>query len=131
MKLEQSPLNLSSVTRFLIHYKDHMSIKKLKQFYCRDVLLKRGTVIRRVKKFLKSLNKKKSAISSCTPEKVLIGSIDTYLPIFTDIVNISIRNGTFPEDLKSAEVTPPFRKADPFDKVNCRPIGLLPHVWKI
>ena len=78
-----------------------------------------------VKKVIKSLNKKKSAISSCIPVKVLLDSVDTYLPIFTDIINSSIRNGTFPEELKLAEMTPIFKKAEPVDKVNCRPVGLL------
>ena len=80
-----------------------------------------------VKKVIKSLNKKKSAISSCIPVKVLIDSVDTYLPIFTDIINSSIRNGTFPEELKLAEVT----SVDPFDKVNYRPVSLLSHVSKV
>ena len=84
-----------------------------------------------VKKVIKSLNKKKSAISSCIPVKVLTDSVDTYLPIFTDIINSSVRNGTFPEELKLAEVTPLFKKADPFDKVNCRPVSLLLHVSKV
>ena len=53
--------------------------------------------------------------------KVLIDSVDTYLPIFTDIINSSIRNCTFPKELKLAEVTPLFKKADSFDKVNYRP----------
>ena len=46
--------------------------------------------------------------------KVLSDLVDTYLPIFTDIVNNSIRNGTFPEEIKLAEVIPLFKKADPF-----------------
>ena len=70
-----------------------------------------------VKKVIKSLNKKKSAISSCIPVKVLIDSVDTYLPIFTDIINSSIRNGTIPKELKLAELTPLFKKTDPIKKV--------------
>ena len=71
------------------------------------------------------MNKKKSAISSCIPAKVLIDSVDTYLPIFTDIINNSKRSDTFPEELKLAEVTPFFKMADHFDKVNYRPVSLL------
>ena len=78
-----------------------------------------------VKKVIKSLNKKKSAISSCIPAKVLIDSVDTYLPIFTDIINNSKRSDTFPEELKLAEVTPFFKMADHFDKVIYRPVSLL------
>ena len=82
------------------------------------------------KKVIKSLNKNKSAISSFIPVKVLINSVDMYLPIFTDVINSSIRNGTFSEELKLAEVTPLFKKADPFDKINYRPVILLSHVSK-
>ena len=63
--------------------------------------------------------------------KALIDSVDTYLPIFTDIIKSSIRNDTFPEELKLAEVTPLFKKADPFDKVNYRPVSLLSYVSKV
>ena len=75
------------------------------------------------------MNKKKSAISSCIP--VLIDSVDTYLPIVTDIVNSSIRNGTYSEQLKLAEVIPLFKKTDPFDKVNYRPLSLMSYVSKV
>ena len=75
--------------------------------------------------------RKKPTISSCIPVKVLIDSVDIYLPIFTDIIISSIRNGTFSEELKLAEVTPYFKKADPFDKVNYRPVSLLSHVSKV
>ena len=76
-----------------------------------------------VKKVIRSLNEKKSAISSCVPVRVMIDSVDTYLPMFTDIINSSIRNSLFPEELKLAEVTPLFKKADRFDKVNYRPVS--------
>ena len=55
---------------------------------------------KKVKKVMKSLNKKKSAISSCIPVKVLIDSVDTYLAIFTDSITSSTNNGTFSEELK-------------------------------
>ena len=61
-----------------------------------------------MKKVIKPLDKKKSAISSCIPVKVLIDSVDTYLPIFTDIINSNIKNVIFPEELKLAEMNPLF-----------------------
>ena len=79
----------------------------------------------------KSLNKKKAAISTCIPVKILVDSIDTYLPVLTDIINNSVRNGTFPDELKLAEVTPIFKKADLFDITNYRPVSLLSHVSKV
>ena len=77
-----------------------------------------------VKKVIKSFNKKKSTISSHILVKVLIDCGDTYLPIFTDIIN-----STFPEELKIAEVTTLFKKAGLFDKIDYRPA--LSHVLKV
>ena len=77
------------------------------------------------------MNKKKAAISTCIPVKILIDSIDRYLPVLTDIINNSIRNGTFPDELKLVEVTPIFKKAHPFDITKYRPVSLLSHVPKV
>ena len=109
-----------------------MRIKKIKETYeIAEKFHLKEVSSEEEKKFIKALSKKKSAISSCIPVKVLIDSVDTYLPIFTDIINSSIRNCTYPEELKLAEVTPLFKKADPFDKVNYRPVSLLSHVSKV
>ena len=126
LKLKQSPPKFPSIPNLLIYYRDHMSIKKIKETYkITDKFHLKEVSSEEVKKVIKSLNKKKSAISSCIPVKVLIDSVDTYLPIFTDIINSSIRNDTFPE------VTPLFKKADPFNKGNYRPVSLLSHVSKV
>ena len=62
-----------------------MSINKIKEtdkiaekFHLKEVSSEE------VKKVIKSLNKKKSAIISV---KVLIDSVDMYLPLLTDIIN--------------------------------------------
>ena len=111
LKLKQSPPKFSLIPNLLIHYRDDLSVKKVKEtykivekFHLKEVSSKE------VKEVIKSSNKKKSAISSCIPVKVLIDSIDTYLLLFTDIINSSIRNSTFPEELKLHEVTPLFKK---------------------
>ena len=53
------------------------------------------------------------------------------MPILTDIINNSIKNGVFPDELKLAEVIPLFKKADPFDKSNYCPVSLLSHMSKV
>ena len=45
--------------------------------------------------------------------------------------NIAISNSEFPENLKLADVTPVFKKKDPLDKTNYRPVSVLPPVSKI
>ena len=106
--------------------------KKIKQTYkTADKFYLKEVSSEEVKKVIKSLNKKKLAISSCIPAKFLIESVDTYLPKFADIINSPKRNDTFPEGLKLAEVTSLFKKADPFDKVRYRPKSLLSHFSKV
>ena len=39
-------------------------------------------------------------------------TIDVHVSILTKIINSSIRNGCFPDELKAAEVTPIFKKND-------------------
>ena len=49
----------------------------------------------------------------------------------TKIINESIYEGTFPSELKLAEVTPVFKKLDCMNKENYRPVSLLSHVSKV
>ena len=44
--------------------------------------------------------------------------MDFYLLLLIYIINDSLKRGIFPDELKLAEVTPLFKKADPFDKLN-------------
>ena len=56
--------------------------------------------------------------------------MDIYLPFLTDIINDSLKRGIFSDELKLAEVIPLFKKRDPFDKTNYRPVSLLSHISK-
>ena len=114
LKLKKSPSKFQSLSKLVTHYKDHLSIQKIKEtFKIKEKFEFNEVSSEEVKKVIKSLNKKKAAISTYIPVKILIDSSDTYLPILTDIINNSIRNGTFPDELKLAEVIPIFKKADP------------------
>ena len=42
-----------------------------------------------------------------------------------------IETGTFPESMKLAEITPVFKKKDPLNKNNYRPVSVLPIVSKL
>ena len=83
-----------------------MSVKIIKEthkiaekFYCKHLSSAE------VKKLKKSLNKKKSAISSCIPVKVQTDSVYTYIPGITDIKS-SIRSDTYPEELNPLSGNP-------------------------
>ena len=50
---------------------------------------------------------------------------DIHLSLITKIINLSLENGCFPDDLKFAEVRPIFKKSDDLDKENYRPVSVL------
>ena len=46
-------------------------------------------------------------------------------------INFSIANSKFPNRLKEAQVIPVYKKTDPLDKHNYRPISILPYISKL
>ena len=58
---------------------------------------------------------KPTPVEDIHPE-ILKSTIDIHAPIIAKIINLSLRNGCFPDDLKVAEVTPIFKKNDDLDK---------------
>ena len=56
--------------------------------------------------------------------------MDIYLLLLTDAINDFLKRGIFSDELKLAEVIPLFKKRDPFDKTNYRPVSLLSHISK-
>ena len=58
-----------------------------------------------VKREIMNLNSKKATCQGAIPAKILKQFCDSYLPIITKIIKESITEGTFPIELKLAEVT--------------------------
>ena len=78
--------------------------------------------------------------NSLDPTKKTIGAIPTKIvklankQICTDLancINECIKKNKFPKELKITHITPIFKKDDPLDKTNYRPISMLPTVSKI
>ena len=65
------------------------------------------------------------------PAKMLKSAIDVHVSLPTKTINLSIRNGCFPDEMKAAEVIPIFKKNDDLGKENYRPVSVLLHVSKI
>ena len=63
--------------------------------------------------------------------KILHLSKDVIMGPTTSLVNRMIADGRFPASLKEARVSPVFKKKDPFDVQNYRPISILPITSKI
>ena len=62
---------------------------------------------------------------------MLKSTTDIHASILTKIINLSLRNGCFPDDLKAAEVSPIFKQNDDLEKENYRPVSVLPPMSKV
>ena len=72
-----------------------------------------------------------SAIALELGPKILRQSAEVTANTLQLLFNNAISNSEFPENLKLADVTPVFKKKDPLDKTNYRPVSVLPPVSKI
>ena len=66
---------------------------------------------------------------TCGPNNIPISIFTTFKKEFSkplsDIINLSILTGTFPETMKIAKIAPVFKKDDKLNCSNYRPISLL------
>ena len=84
-----------------------------------------------LKKEILNRNNKKATREGDIPVNLLKGSIDTYLLAFTEIINCSFEQNEFPNELKLADIIPIFKKKDPLNKENYRPVSILSHMSKV
>ena len=84
-----------------------------------------------IKKIIRNLKPKKSSGVDNISLILLKMSSDSLVDPLTAIINQSLNNGVFPDKLKIAKVIPVFKKDDPHDFNNYRPISLLPTFSKV
>ena len=84
-----------------------------------------------IRKEISKLDGSKATPVGDIPAEMLKSTVDVHVSLLTKIINLSIQNGCFPDELKAAEVTPIFRKNDDLDKGNYEPVNVLPHVSKV
>ena len=80
---------------------------------------------------LKKINGKKAITFQNIPRKSLKDNGKVCAPVLTKIINNEIKNSTFPNKLKSADIIPIFKKdkkkrKDATDAMNYRPVSVLP-----
>ena len=83
------------------------------------------------KKEILNLNNKKATREGDIPVNLLKRPIDIYLPVLNEIINSSFEQNEFPNELKLAGIIPIFKKKDPLNKENYRPVSILLHMSKV
>ena len=80
---------------------------------------------------IKSLKNNKAAGPNSIPTKLLKLFVKEVNSPLSSLINLSFECGKFPDVLKTANLTPIFKKGDLLESTNYRPISLLPNISKI
>ena len=105
------------------HFRHHPSIIAMNDTSFERLFEFKFVEIEEVTSEIKKLDPNKTTARICIA--VLEENVDIFAPIFTDIFNDCVRNGTFAAELKLADILPIFKSIDSTDKKNCRPINIL------
>ena len=79
---------------------------------------------------LEKLGAKKSSTYGSVAPTILKQCVNAYLPNLSNSINYSNQLCSFPQELKLLEVISVYKKLDPLQKKNYRPVSLLPHISK-
>ena len=77
------------------------------------------------------MDAKKSTTDKNIPIKHLKETSDICCDILTEIINNEIKNNTFPDELKLADITPIHKRGDATRTKNYRPVSVLPPISKV
>ena len=81
--------------------------------------------------FISKSGSKKATGVDGIPAKIFKSCSCTVSEPLSKLINFSLVTSTFPNRLKQAQVIPVYKKKDPLDKHNYRPISILPFVSKL
>ena len=128
---EDKPFSISKdsdiIKNITQKYKNHPSIRSLKR-NCKGIsyFLFQPISVDEVIKVVTNL-KDSNAVGGTKILKECKSAFD----IITACINKAIETGNFPDSIKMANVTPVFKKEDPLDKSNYRPVSILPLLSKV
>ena len=111
LQLKKLPLKVPSLSKIISFYENHDSISKIKENNIIPKEFSIKAVTSKEVENIKSLIKK--ICHCCIPVSFLIGSMDIYFPLLLNIINDSLKRGTFPVKLKLSEVIPYSKKVIP------------------
>ena len=84
-----------------------------------------------VEKIVMSLKNSKSAGLDNLDTQIVKISLPYILPALTHIINLSVVSGCFPTKWKAGKIIPLYKKDDPLNPKNYRPVAILPVLSKV
>ena len=82
-------------------------------------------------KKVRNLDSAKASKQTDIPTKILKQNSEYFAKYFYNNINYCMENSNFPSDLKSADVTPPYKKKSKNSKDNYRPVSILSNISKV
>ena len=127
--------NTSDLDEITKHFDDHISVCKIKEAYSEilreDNFIFKMVSMDEVKKEVLKLNSKKSSTYGAIPASILKQTIEVHLKYLTNTINHSLKESTFCDELKQSEVILVYKKLNPLQKENYRPVSFLQYISKV
>ena len=136
IQIDQNLLNDASlfddpIIAAIHKYKRHPSILKIKEQLKKDDLFSFYHVNPdKMLKIIENIDSKKATQHGDIPVRIIKENKFIFSKVLSEIFNFHIDSNTFPNGLKKADIIPIYKKDDPFDKTNYRPISILPVLSK-
>ena len=127
------PDSITSAITSIESHSDHPSVLKIQEKYENANhsfsfhLVDSSTVMF----YLKTFNPRKATGFDNIPGKLLRLAHQQLSQPLASVINASILQNVFPDEMKCAEVSPIFKKNDKLDKKNFRPVSILTGISKI
>ena len=126
----QSNVSCDKVQNIIKRFSSHPSIIKIKQKFKLNKKLSFQCVCETtVRKVVKSFPSDKATAGEI-PVNTLKNCENCFFDL-TNCINEAIINNNFPDSLNLSDITPVFKKLDPSDKANYRPVSVLPLLSKV
>ena len=124
----------NAIASIINTYRDHPSIKAIKSYMStleKDSFNFTEMTDVKIIKYIKQLDPKKASQSEDIPTKLIKEFQNLFATVIANDFNKCLHGGTFPNKLKIAEVIPVYKKNEPSDKNNYRPISILSNISKV
>ena len=125
--------NLSDpVDKAICKYKFHPSILLIKSKLENQKLFSFQPISKfDMEKEIQNIDLKKATTKNTIPPKILKIICNTSAETFHNLFSQFLITGNFPDNLKIADITSVFKKKDPLNKENCRPVNVFPSISDI
>ena len=120
-----------SLNHLLRHFKNHSTKKVKKHFNSKEIFTFHVFKETETIKTITELPKSKASTFKDIPGRIMFNSVHIYSQVLTSIFNDCVKNGSFPDILKYAYITPVSKRGDMTDKTSCRPISSLLNFSKV